>query len=543
MQELFLKLLDMSLTASIIALVVILLRLIFKKAPKWMTCVLWVIVGIRLICPLSFESELSIMPKMELSHETITFENISDNETIPPSLNDLYISENTEHPDVEVNVIEPDVKEAERSIDLAAIWSIGVAVMFIYMLLSYMKLYRLVKEAEPIGDGVHICDHISTSFILGILHPKIYIPSTMPQSEARYVISHEKAHIKRHDHWWKPVGFLFLSVYWFNPVLWLAYVLMCRDIELACDEKVIKEFDDEQKIAYATVLLRSSAPSKLISACPLAFGGNGVKNRINSVLNYKPASVWLIVLAGAVSVLASVCLLTDPVTALEESIIPPDSIDVGVLSPQDNSHLAINAKKYAYNGNDILILDVKNQSDENYSVTVIVKYYDENGKLLKKEHDTFEGFAADSSNYFLFQPGIKFDSYTCQAYTEKYEDYCLSKDISLSADSFMIFNDRIMNFYSTSFKFYINNSLQTDVKLNFSVVIFDTQGNVVDIISNYCESSQYEPGKFKNLGKRIDKDTFLTQAGSYIYTLADYVDYYEWNNIDNAICVISNISK
>ena len=140
MQDLFLKLLDLSLTASIIVLVVILLRLIFKKAPKWMTCVLWVIVGIRLICPLSFESELSIMPKMELSHETITFENISDNETIPPSLNDFYIPENTEHPDVEVNVIEPDVKEAERSIDLSAIWSIGVAVMFIYMLLSYLKL-------------------------------------------------------------------------------------------------------------------------------------------------------------------------------------------------------------------------------------------------------------------------------------------------------------------------------------------------------------------------------------------------------------------
>lgn len=311
MDTVFIKLLNMSITASWLVLAVILLRFLLKKAPKWIMGVLWGFVAIRLICPFSLVSVCSLVPSAEpIPPNIIVSENPAINSGLP-IINQVVnpiISESLA-PNIENSVNPMQIITSVASV----IWIIGIIAMLLYTHISYIRICRKVREAVPLKENIWICDHISSPFILGMIRPRIYLPSSISEADVKYVISHEKAHLKRKDHIWKPLGFLLLSVYWFNPILWIAYILLCKDIELACDEKVIRQLGTEIKKPYSYALINCSAPRKMISACPLAFGEIGVKERVKGVLNYKKPAFWMIIVAVVTCVITAVCLLTSPV--------------------------------------------------------------------------------------------------------------------------------------------------------------------------------------------------------------------------------------
>lgn len=310
METVFLKLFNMSITASWLVLAVVILRLLLKKAPKAVTVFLWALVGIRLVCPFSFESVLSLIPSAEtLPNDILTTKTPAVDSGIP-FLNQAV------NPIISGSLA-PNVGYSVNPMQVVAfigavIWLVGIAVMLIYTLISYLKIHRKVREAVPYNENIWVCDRISAPFILGVFRPRIYLPSSIDKQDEEYVIAHERAHLKRRDHLIKPLGFLLLTVYWFNPVMWIAYILLCRDIELACDEKVIKTMGIEIKKPYSEALINCSLPRRTVAACPLAFGEVGVKSRIKSVLNYKKPAFWVVIVAIIASIAVAVGFLTNP---------------------------------------------------------------------------------------------------------------------------------------------------------------------------------------------------------------------------------------
>ena len=311
MTDIFLKILNISITASYLVVAVFLLRLILKKAPKWIRGILWGLVGIRLVFPFSVESVLSIIPSAEvISSDTVKYSTAptitSGIPIIDSSLNPVISTTFSANPTQSVNPLQILTEMA------GLIWVVGIAVMLMYAIISTLKIKKQVGESVKIRDNIFMCDAVKSPFILGVIRPKIYIPSGMDSDAENLIISHELAHIKRGDHFWKPFGFLLLSVYWFNPLIWFGYVFLCRDIELACDEKVIKSLGKDEIADYSEALLKFNAPRKLITACPVAFGEVGVKERIKSVLNYKKPAFWIIIVAIVACAVTAICLLTNP---------------------------------------------------------------------------------------------------------------------------------------------------------------------------------------------------------------------------------------
>lgn len=214
------------------------------------------------------------------------------------------------------NYFEGVSRPANNFVDITTIfsivWAIGIAALLIYTLVSYLRLKDKISTAVKVYDNIYQSENVISPFVLGIIKPKIYLPFNIEENEMPYVIAHEQAHIRRKDHWWKPFGFLILTTHWFNPLVWLGYVLLCRDIELACDEKVVKEMNTEQRADYSQALLTCSVNRRVIAACPLAFGEAGVKDRVKTVLNYKKPAFWIIVVGIIASAAVAVCFLTNP---------------------------------------------------------------------------------------------------------------------------------------------------------------------------------------------------------------------------------------
>ena len=312
MNELFLKIINMSISASWLVLVVLILRFVLKKAPKWVNILLWGIVAIRLICPFSFESALSLIPSAETFPEKVISGPSFDVQTgitpvdnrINDYLGDRYFE----------GVTVPANNGNNIMTILTIVWTIGILLLVAYTVISYWRLRRKVDTAVRYKDNIFQSENVKSPFVLGIIKPRIYLPFNMNGQDLEHVVAHEQAHIHRKDHWWKPFGFLLLTIHWFNPLVWLAYVLLCRDIELACDEKVIKELGNEQRADYTQALVACSVNRRMIAACPLAFGEVGVKVRVKSVMNYKKPAFWGVVLAVIVCVFVAVCFLTNPVT-------------------------------------------------------------------------------------------------------------------------------------------------------------------------------------------------------------------------------------
>ena len=313
MSGIFLKLLNLSISASWLVLVVLALRLVLKRAPKWVNVLLWGMVALRLMLPFSIESALSLIPSAEtLSREVVRFD------PAPTITSGVELID---------NAVNPALSESFAAAPLASVnplyvwtylagwvWLIGLAAMLAYALVSYLRLRRRVSASIPLRENIYVCDEVASPFILGIVRPCIYLPSALDEAQRGSVLSHERAHLARRDHWWKPLGFALLAVYWFNPLLWLAYTLLCRDIELACDERVLRGMDAGQVKDYSSALLACSVPRRMIAACPLAFGEVGVGARVKNALRYKKPAFWVVAASVAVCVVVAVCFLTNPRT-------------------------------------------------------------------------------------------------------------------------------------------------------------------------------------------------------------------------------------
>lgn len=315
MEGIFVKLLNMSVSASALILIAVLLRVLLKRSPKWIHCLLWGLVAVRLVCPFSIESPFSLAPQMDFVEAKLGMQ--GENGRYLNFATDANKALNDNSDDAQ-NKNLANKGNADRQGDwkkISWIWFVGVVLLLAYAAIRYLCFRKKVQASIRIRDGIYVCDNIRTPFILGVIRPGIYLPSDMDEVQTENVIAHERTHLSRLDQVWKPLGYCLLAVYWFNPLCWLAYILFCRDIELACDEKVIRDMDTEDKKVYSRVLLSFSDPSHRIAAGPLAFGEIGVKKRIQSVLNYRKPAFWMVGLAILALVVTSLCFLTNPKAA------------------------------------------------------------------------------------------------------------------------------------------------------------------------------------------------------------------------------------
>ena len=318
MSEVFLQIVNMSISAGWLILAVLLCRLLLKRAPKWVRVALWGIVAVRLVCPFSIESALSLIPNNQTVSPEIMLDPTPAVDTgvgfVNSVVNPIIAGSFTPNPATSANPLQILIPV------WSVIWVAGMVIMLLYTLISYWRIRRRVSTAVLLRDNIFQSEHVGTPFVLGLFRPRIYLPFGLGENELYHVVSHERAHIRRKDHLWKPLGFLLLSIHWFNPLVWLAYVLLCRDIELACDEKVIKELDGNQRADYTQALVSCSIRRHTIAACPLAFGEVGVKSRVKSVMNYKKPAFWLVVAAVVICVAVAVCFLTDPARTVNEQL-------------------------------------------------------------------------------------------------------------------------------------------------------------------------------------------------------------------------------
>jgi len=315
MTKLFLGVVNLSISAGWLVLAVLVLRLVLKKAPKWINVLLWGIVAVRLVFPFSVGSALSLIPSAETISPEIMIAQVPEIstgiETIDQVVNPVISASFAPDPFASANPLQILIPVA------ANVWLLGVLAMLVYTAGSYIFLRRKLRTAVILRENIFQCETVNSPFVMGIFKPKIYLPYSMDGGDLHHVVAHERAHIRRKDHWWKPLGFLLLTVYWFNPLMWVAYLLLCRDIELACDEKVIAELENEQRADYTQALVACSVKRPMIAACPLAFGEVGVKERVKSIMNYKKPAFWIIVAAVAICVIVAVCFLTNPLDSVD----------------------------------------------------------------------------------------------------------------------------------------------------------------------------------------------------------------------------------
>lgn len=327
MEALFLKILSLSLGATYVAAAVIALRFLLKRTPKWIVCAMWGLVAIRLLCPFTLESAVSLAPSPDFRPVPLISANQPEipAQTSRPSAAQRASTGAVQAPTVSpaqaltsapAEIPEESQTPTQSRIALfARVWLAGAAGMLGYLIFSTLRLRRRVGVSIPMAENVRCSESVDTPFVLGVFRPTIYLPASVSPEDIPYVLAHERTHIRRRDHWWKPLGFVLLSVYWFNPVLWLAYVLLCRDIEAACDERVIRDMAAEGRRAYSTALLHCSMSRDTIAACPLAFGETGVKERIRAVASYKKPAFWTILAGIVLGAVIGVCFLTSPETA------------------------------------------------------------------------------------------------------------------------------------------------------------------------------------------------------------------------------------
>lgn len=310
MDDVFLKLVNLSISASWLILAVLVLRVVLKKAPKWVMPLLWGVVALRLVCLFSIESALSLIP----SAETIPSEIVT--ETREPVLYEqatLDIATNPTLPSAAEVPVGVSRQQAQVDFNIySVLWLAGMAALLVHALVSAGKLKRKLATAILLRDNIYESEFVDSPFVFGVVKPNIYLPMHMDEGTAAYVIAHERAHLARRDHWWKVLGYLVLALHWFNPLVWVAYILFCRDIELACDEKVVKGLDGAARADYSQALLSCAAPGRAVAACPLAFGEGNIKMRVKSALHYKKPAFWVAAAAVLAVVIVAVCFLTNP---------------------------------------------------------------------------------------------------------------------------------------------------------------------------------------------------------------------------------------
>ena len=374
MNEFFLKIINMSISASWLIFAVLILRLVLKKAPKWVNVLLWGIVAIRLICPFSFESALSLIPSAETFPKKIisgpSFDVQSGITPVDNRINDYLGDRYFE------GVTVPANNGNTIMTILTIVWTIGILLLVAYTVISYWRLHREIDTAVRYKDNILQSENVSSPFVLGLIKPRIYLPFKLDGQDMEHVVAHEQAHIRRKDHWWKPLGFLLLTIHWFNPLMWLAYVLLCRDIELACDEKVIKGLSNEQRADYTQALVACSVNRRMIAACPLTFGEVGVKERVKSVMNYKKPAFWVIIIAVIICVGVAACFLTNPKQDRYtlRIVVPAGSQEEFVYTDEEVSTVRNSIKIWSGDGlgdTEVLLFPVNKTAETGYTATYL----------------------------------------------------------------------------------------------------------------------------------------------------------------------------
>ncbi|MBR4941347.1 MAG: M56 family metallopeptidase [Clostridia bacterium] len=404
MSKIFLTVLNMSIAGGWFLVAALAARLLLKRAPKWVSVLLWALVAVRLVCPFSFESRVSLVPSAETVSPGIMMDPSPEIHTGISAVNSVVnpvISES----------FAPDAGASMNPLQFwvpvcAAVWGIGVAAMLIYGAVSYLRLKWRVKTAVKLDKNVFQADSVQSPFVLGLFRPKVFLPFGLSERETEFISAHERAHIRRLDHIWKPLGFLILSLHWFNPLVWLGYIVLCRDIELACDEKVVKSLDPGQKAAYSEILLCFGAGRVRIAACPLAFGEVGVNERIKHILNYKKPGFWIVCGAVAVCGVLAVCFLTNP---REE----PQKPEKDLLEIMNGEYSAEDAAEDGC----VVLNDTQLVAGEE----ILMAYVNdaENGEISSVR--IFQSYSGDEEFYFVTDLSFDGDKFVVEYY-DKYEE-------------------------------------------------------------------------------------------------------------------------
>ena len=333
MEAVFLSLVNRSITAGWLVLAVLALRLLLRRAPKSVLCAMWGLVALRLLCPVSIESPLSLIPSVQTLPETVL------TAAQPEIYSGVAVIDRVVNP-VLTNTLAAAPGESVNPTQILAavlpwIWLCGMVVILSYALFTTLRLRRRISTAVRLEQGVKQSEYVKTPFVLGLIHPTIYLPFHMESADAVHVLAHERAHIRRGDPWWKALGFVLLAVCWFHPLMWVAYFFLCRDIEAACDEAVIRSLSREERQGYAEALLRLSMAAPALHGCPLAFGEVGVKARIKGVINYKKPGFWIVTVAVLAAIVVAVCFLTSPAAEKTPEITLPPAENAETVQPQE----------------------------------------------------------------------------------------------------------------------------------------------------------------------------------------------------------------
>ena len=438
MEQLFIGVLNNAITVSALIIAIIVVRALGKKMPKWSTCILWGIVAVKLVIPVPIESVLSVIPIGNPIPTNIVMEA------------NPQISSGISSVDEIVNPVisrsfTPDKVASVNPLQIffhigALAWITGMIVMLTYALTTYMLVRKRVRASVKIAPRVYECDDISDSFILGTIAPKVYLSSELSEEARGYILKHEFAHLSRRDHIWKPLGFAILSVYWFNPLCWIAYILLCKDIEYACDEKVTRNIEKGEKAEYCRVLLENSMPRKMIAACPVAFGGTDVKKRIKNVATYKRPAFLITVASIIVCAAVGVFFATsrDVKTVSGEQQVSKAELDNSVTASDGMVESEKEANENAVAGDSIATADAENtknasdNGDEKTETTITVNgknisVLDDAEKILADlgtPSDTNTDFWGKTMPIYKFDSGIKLSTYITDG-----KEYAYSMDI------------------------------------------------------------------------------------------------------------------
>lgn len=432
MEKIFTVICERGISAGYVILAVIVLRLLFRKSPRWVMGILWALVAIRLICPIVVESPFSVVPKEPLFD--VVQQGDTDKETSnlksEQQINNLtdqnqtfgkQVAEIKEHAAEQdaTKDFRTDKRKTDSKKMLSTIWLFGMLVLIGYGIVGSLRVEYQLRFAVPVEQQIWECDSIHTSFLWGLFQPRIYLPSGMNEETKRYVIRHERAHQKRGDHWWKVIGYVLLVIYWFQPLMWIAYWIFARDIEYACDECVIGNLSFAERKEYAQALLLCGSGRSRRLAGPLAFGGLGVKPRIKNVLSYQKPGRGKIAISLLVCVVVSVCFLTNPkdVNGMETEIHPVN-MEAGrqlehVLS--DKMHMVFDGK--TIQNQRVQVLLTRNGKDLTAHVqsadgTIQKKLQgpigENTGWFMVKSEDgsLLEGYASKGENPYISVQGI-----------------------------------------------------------------------------------------------------------------------------------------
>ena len=529
MEDLFIHVLNISITASFLVLAIILYRLFAKKAPKWVSVLLWGLVGLRLLLPFNIESALSLIPSKNTIPTTITHDRYPALDTgfgsVDEIVNPILSASMEARPEYSTNPMQVWITI------LGWIWLAVMLCILTYMAASFIYLRIKTRVKVEREDNVYLCDYVKTPFILGIIKPSIYLPSDISDKNYSLVVAHEVAHIKRLDHIWKPLGFLLLSVYWFNPLLWVAYILLCRDIESACDEKVISYLNSNEKADYSEALLSLGIKSRGISACPLAFGEVSVKSRVSAILRYKKPATIVIVISLVVCTVFAVCFLTykkNSTVAIDQGIWYAGK----VIGSTNSNATCDDVPLFVFTENGDLLVESKNLADLSYvrlgkmnSAYVSKDEYESlfEGITFREGYDT-EYFHSAIKSAWRITPSVSSridhkEVYLLRSEKDLYMGYADNGKIDTLYE--LRFNESLPTYL------YTNKYISQDVDgASISLNTETKQGSIsFGYFSSYIASGSYEYSSSKLIFTTNDyfelKLVFLDVGGTLIYSEKD----------------------